>query len=77
MRKDRAYTHEEIHTLLDIADERFRTIILILASTGIRIGALSLLKLKHLQDSKLTVYENTKEEYITFITPECQKAVDL
>jgi hypothetical protein len=25
---------------------------------------------------KLTVYENTKEEYFTFITPECKKAID-
>jgi len=77
VKKDRAYTHEEIHTLLDIADERFRAIILILASTGIRIGALSVLKLKHLQHNKLVIYENTNEEYVTFITPECQKAIDL
>jgi integrase len=39
-RKDRKYEHAEIQKLLDIADERFRAIILLLASSGIRIGAI-------------------------------------
>jgi hypothetical protein len=25
---------------------------------------------------KLTVYENDRDEYFTFITPECKKAID-
>jgi integrase len=29
-----------------------------------------------LEGTKLTVYENEREEYFTFITPECQKAID-
>jgi integrase len=76
VRKDRAYTHEEISKLLEIADERMRVIILLLASSGIRVGAIPSLKIGHLQDNKLTVYENAKEEYFSFITPECRKAVD-
>jgi Phage integrase, N-terminal SAM-like domain len=36
---DRAYEHEEISKLLQIADERKRVVILFLASSGIRIGA--------------------------------------
>jgi integrase len=76
IKKDRAYTHQEIHRLLDFADERLRAVIYILASTGIRIGALPLLRLRNLQDNKLTVYENTNDEYITFCTPECSKAID-
>jgi integrase len=38
--KDRGYTREEILKLLEFADERMRTVILILASTGMRIGAI-------------------------------------
>ena len=34
MRADRAYTHEEISKILEIADERMRVIILLLASAG-------------------------------------------
>ena len=40
VKKDRAYTQEEISKLLEIADERMRTVILLLASSGIRIGAI-------------------------------------
>ena len=75
-RPDRAYTHSEIQKMLEIADERMRVVILVLASSGIRIGALPLLRLKHLQDTKLVIYEKDSEEYFTFITTECNKAVD-
>jgi integrase len=37
--KDRAYTTEEIKKLLDYADIRSKVIVLLLASTGMRIGA--------------------------------------
>ena len=37
---DRAYTHAEIKSLLDLADLRFKVVVSVLASTGIRIGAL-------------------------------------
>jgi site-specific recombinase XerD len=76
VRKDRAYTHVEIAKLLEIADERSRVIILLMTSSGIRVGALPLLRLGNLEDSKLIIYENDREEYFTFITPECQKAID-
>jgi integrase len=75
IKNDRAYTHEEISKLLEIADERMRVIILLMSSTGIRIGAVPSIKLKDLQDAKLTIYENTNEEHFTFISPECEKAV--
>jgi intergrase/recombinase len=74
--KDRAYTHEEISSLLDVADERMRVVPLLLASSGIRLGAIPTIKLRNLADNKLSVYENTREEYITFITPECKKTID-
>jgi integrase len=47
--RDRAYTHDEIHRMLDIADERMRAVILLLASSGIRVGAVPLLKLRNLE----------------------------
>lgn len=84
-KKDRAYTHEEIQSLLDIADDRFRTVILLLASTGMRIGAIPDLRLRNIEKNsidslitihKITVYEGFKEEYTTFTTPECSLAID-
>jgi integrase len=80
--KDRAYTTEEIKKILDYADSRSKAIVLLLASTGMRIGALSELKIRHLTKMpeynlyQVTVYENTKDEYNTFCTPECAKAID-
>ena len=53
-----------------------RVVTLLLASSGIRLGAIPTIKLRDLEDNKLTIYEHTREEYITFITPECKKAVD-
>jgi len=76
VRRDRAYTHDEISKFLSIADERMRVIVLLLASSGIRVGAIQSIKLRNLQDVKLTVYEGDREEYFTFITPECKKVID-
>jgi integrase len=76
MRADRPYSHEQISKILEIADERMRSVILLLASSGIRVGALPFIRFRHLQDTKLTVYEGFGEEYSTFITPECKQAID-
>ena len=84
-KKDRSYEYEEIRRLLDIADERMRTVVLLLASTGMRIGAVPGLRLRNIEKVeidtatsiyKITVYEGFKEEYITFTTPECTLAID-
>ena len=80
--KDRAYTIQEIHTLLDFCDERSKALVLLLCSSGIRIGSMSGLCLAHLKKIKeyalysLTIYYGTKHEYYTFTTPECAKAID-
>jgi integrase len=78
--KDRAYTSEEISKLLQIADERMRAVILLLASTGVRIGALPELILRNLEKAdnyyKITIYENYKEEYFTFCSFECMQSID-
>jgi integrase len=62
--------------MLGVADERMKIVILFLASSGIRIGAIPLIKMRNLQENKITVYESTNEEYYTFITPERKKAID-
>lgn len=38
---DRAYTHLEIKTLLDVCDLRLKVVVLVLASIGMRIGAIA------------------------------------
>ena len=39
-KKDRAYSHEEILKMLELSGERIRVVILLLASTDMRIGAI-------------------------------------
>jgi integrase len=81
--KDRAYTTEEIASLLkSCTDERMRAVILLLASTGVRVGSIPSLTLKHLHKLEeyslyqVTVYENTNDEYFCFTTPECASAIE-
>ena len=78
--RDRGYKLEEIQKILDICDQRTKTAFLILASTGIRIGALYALKIRDFekQDNvyKITVYSGDKEQYITFCTPEAANEIE-
>jgi hypothetical protein len=57
-----------------------KNIILLMASSGLRVGAIPLLKLRHLEkiDSiyKITVYEGANEQYYTVCTPECASFID-
>ena len=77
---DRAYNHNEIRKVLDVSDVRMKVIVLLMASSGMRVGALPLLRLRNLEkfDSiyKITVYEGSNEEYYTFCTPECTSFID-
>ena len=79
---DRTYTREEITKLLEFCDLRDRSIVLLFASTGMRIGAIPDLRLEHLTKIEkyslyqITVYQGHPEEYITFCTPECRDAID-
>jgi integrase len=83
--KDRAYTVQEVQNMLTKCDERMRVVILLLVSTGVRIGSVVDLKLKHLTKMDLDkssylyqiiIYENTSSEYYCFTTPECAVAID-
>jgi hypothetical protein len=76
VKKDQAYTTEQIQTALQNADHRMRMIILLLASTGCRIGSLPGLTLGNLSKLpdyglyRITFYEGTNNEYYTFTTKE-------
>jgi site-specific recombinase XerD len=80
--KDRAYTHQEIQQMLAQSNEKVRAIILLLASSGIRVGAVSSLCIRHLTHIdeyklyQLLIYAGHKDQYITFCTPEASKAID-
>jgi site-specific recombinase XerD len=77
---DRAYSHEEIKKILDVSDLRMKSIVLLMSSACLRIGALPLLKLRNIEkielSYKITVYEGAKEQYYTFCTPECAYFID-
>jgi integrase len=81
-KKDRPYSRAEIQKMLAKADQRGRVSILLMASAGIRVGALPSLKIRSLEKIeeyslyKITVYEGEDEEYFTFCTPECTKEID-
>ena len=80
----RAYTKEEIAKLLSLADLRDRCLILLMASTGMRVGAIKSLKLKHITrlppESTIgivSVYPESKEHrYNALITGECLAYID-
>ena len=77
---------EEISSLLSLCDERGKAIVLLMVSTGMRVGALPSIKLRHLtrdnlDDGKyvyrIEVYATSrKDSYFTFCTPECAISID-
>jgi integrase len=82
---DRPYTTKEIQQILSLGctDLRSKAVILLLVSSGVRIGALHTMQIGDLtelnfQNSKLykvQVYARTRDKYITFCTPECYNAI--
>jgi site-specific recombinase XerD len=76
-REDRPYTHSEIKLLIEHAGPRNRAIILLLCSSGARVGAIPIMRIKDLEpvDShkiyKITYYPKSKRfRYFSFCTPE-------
>jgi integrase len=80
--EDRSYTHEQIKVLVDSATLRDKCIILLMASAGLRRGAIPPLRIKDLQKIdqyklyQINVYKKEQESYVTFCTPECAKYID-
>jgi integrase len=78
----RSYTKEEIIKLLSVADPRDRCIILLMASSGIRVGAIQTLKVKSVQrlDNGIgivRVYPESKDSvYAALVTPEFLTSLD-
>jgi integrase len=82
--EDRAPTIEEIQKLIEYPDRRIKAIILIMVSSGIRLGAWDDLQFKHIQvieinnkiaAAKIKVYAGSDEQYESFITPEAYSAL--
>ncbi len=73
---DKPYTREHLKILFSrFRMPRHRALLLFIASTGVRVGFVEELKLKHMIDMpygcKLaTIYADTKYEYTVFLTPE-------
>lgn len=81
---DRPYTRQEIQTMLKTAtDIRSKIIILLISSSGMRSGAIPLLKIRNFTKVEkynlyqINVYEKSKRSnYKTFCTPECASHID-
>ncbi len=79
---ERGWTTKEIQKMLQsTTNPRNKAIIIFLASTGVRVGAIPELELKHLKEmpskcKSVLVYEDSIEEYTTFLTPEASKVLD-
>jgi integrase len=81
--EDRPYTHSEISTLIHHSSPRNRSIILLMCSAGIRVGAIPLLRIRDLepidkyQIYKVNVYARSrKSKSFSFCTPEARKEID-
>jgi len=77
-----AYSNDDVQKMLRNASrKRSRAILLLLASTGCRVGAIPDLKIKDVSKManncrSVLFYANTNEEYYGFLTPETSKALD-
>jgi integrase len=81
--EDRPYTHSEIQMLLQKTTLRNRAIILLICSAGLRVGAVSSLRIRDIEPIdkyqlyKVNVYATSKKSrYFSFCTPECRKEID-
>lgn len=78
---ERGYTRNEIQNILNSAKtKRHKALLLLLASSGCRIGSIPDIKLKHLSEIEesyaIKIYEGEKEEDFIFTTPEATKIIN-
>jgi site-specific recombinase XerD len=81
-KKDRPYTHVEIANMIEEADQKGKIAILLMFSSGIRVGGLASLKIGDLEKNekygiyKIRVYDSEEGEYTTFCSLECSSIID-
>ena len=79
----RAYTIDEVRELIEFCKTNVHQVIIyVMASSGVRVGFVEGLKIKHLKDmpmgcKAITVYADTVYEYTTFMTPEASRRLEL
>lgn len=77
-----AWNTDEVKMMLESTTSvRNKALILVLASSGIRIGAIEDFHMRNLIDmplgcKSLLIYEDSIEEYVTFITPEASEMLE-
>lgn len=83
--QDRAPDLQEITKLLQYGDRRMKPLVLVMLSSGIRLGAWEELRVSNLTPvekngdlvaGRLVVYRGTADEYVTFVTPEAYEAIN-
>lgn len=79
----RGYTIDEISRIYHSAqDQRVKVMILLMCSTGIRVGTFLSLRIRNLIPIdrygiyQVVVYENTSSQHYTFCSQECRKEID-
>jgi len=78
----RGYTREEIQKILESTrTNRNKALVLLFASSGVRLGAIPDIKLKNMSKIEnssyaIQIYEGDKEEDFVFTAPEATKAID-
>lgn len=79
---DRPYNHEELSSIMAACELRGTTALLCMASGGLRMGALPLIRIPDLtwiEQASLYgvhVYPGTDSHYYTFFTPQCSTFID-
>jgi hypothetical protein len=83
---DRAPTLQEIRKIAEYPDRRIKPVICTMVSTGIRVGAWDYLRYEHITPieregklvaAKVLVYAGTSDWYITFMTAEAYREVEV
>ena len=78
----KAYTTEDVRSIISKSpNPRYKAMILFMASSGVRVGSLHEMQMKHLTNmphdcKSILVYPKTKDEYTTFISNEASLALE-